>query len=343
MKTLFTELRQLLEQGEEAVLVTIIASSGSTPRGTGSRMLVRKDGSIEGTVGGGAVEYQAMQTALKAMEDKASFAKGFTLTRNQVADIGMVCGGNVVVYFQYIRPGDQVLTGFCGQVLDALSKDEDSWLILDITDETCWQMGLYSRSLGLAGIKGLGQLPEEELFRSNALQKEVDGRKFYIEPLVQAGTVYIFGGGHVARDLVPVLAHVGFRCVVMDDREAFANPRVFPQAERTVVGDMEHISDYVDIRPRDYVCVMTRGHQFDYYVQKQAMALHPYYIGIMGSRNKIRVVTDKLLADGFSLEEIQRCHMPIGTDIGAETPAEIAISITGELIAQRAARMGKKR
>ena len=147
----------------------------------------------------------------------------------------------------------------------------------------------------------------------------------------------------MARDLVPVLAHVGFRCVVMDDREAFANPRVFPQAERTVVGDMEHISDYVDIRPRDYVCVMTRGHQFDYYVQKQAMALHPYYIGIMGSRNKIRVVTDKLLADGFSLEEIQRCHMPIGIDIGAETPAEIAISITGELIAQRAARMGKKR
>ena len=135
MKTLFTELRQLLEQGEEAVLVTIIASSGSTPRGTGSRMLVRKDGSIEGTVGGGAVEYQAIQAALKAMEDKASFAKGFTLTRNQVADIGMVCGGNVVVYFQYIRPGDQVLTGFCGQVLDALSKDEDSWLILDITDE----------------------------------------------------------------------------------------------------------------------------------------------------------------------------------------------------------------
>ena len=83
MKTLFTELRQLLEQGEEAVLVTIIASSGSTPRGTGSRMLVRKDGSIEGTVGGGAVEYQAMQTALKAMEDKASFAKGFTLTETR--------------------------------------------------------------------------------------------------------------------------------------------------------------------------------------------------------------------------------------------------------------------
>ena len=81
-------------------------------------------------------------------------------------------------------------------------------------------MGLYSPSLGLSGIKGLGQLLEGELFGSNALQKEVDGRTFYIEPLVQAGTVYIFGGGHVAQELVPVLAHVGFRCVVMDDREA---------------------------------------------------------------------------------------------------------------------------
>ena len=356
MKALFNELKTLLDREEAAVLVTIIASSGSTPRGIGSRMLVRKDGTIAGTVGGGSVEYQSIQTALKAMEEKASFTKGFTLTRNQVADIGMVCGGDVVVYFQYIRPGDEGLRDLCGQALKALDQDEDSWLVLDITDETCWQMGLYSRTCGLAGLTGLGDSHmapsdihgdgenevwsrlEESLFRSNACQKEADGRKYYIEPLVRAGTVYIFGGGHVAQELVPVLAHVGFRCVVMDDREVFANPQVFPQAERTVVGDLGHIGDYVDIRERDYVCVMTRGHQFDYYVQKQAMAMHPCYIGIMGSRNKIRVVTDKLLADGFSREEIERCHMPIGTEILAETPAEIAISIAGELIAQRAAR-----
>lgn len=361
MKALFNELKQLLDKGEEAVLVTIISSSGSTPRGTGSRMLVRKDGSITGTIGGGAVEYQAMQTARKAMEDKASFTKGFTLTRNQVADIGMVCGGNVVVYFQYIRPGDQTLAAFCEQVLEALDRDEDSWLILDITDETCWQMGLYAHGSGLAGLQGLGRSgispagahdfgsdaawsqAKEELFGNNAFQKELDGRKYYIEPLVQAGTVYIFGGGHVAQELVPVLAHVGFRCVVMDDREVFANPQVFPQAHRTVVGDMEDIGSYVDINDRDYVCVMTRGHQFDYYVQKQAMSFKPYYMGIMGSRNKIRVVTEKLLADGFTRDEIESCHMPIGMDIAAETPAEIAISIAGELIAKRAARMGKKR
>ena len=333
MKALFEELSNVLAKGEEAVLVTIIASSGSTPRGTGSRMLVRQDGSIKGTVGGGAVEYQAILTAREAMEHKASYTKGFTLNRNQVADIGMVCGGNVVVYFQYIRPDDGDFAVLCTKVREALGRDEDSWLLLDISDETCWQMGLYSKSTGLLGMDMPGQALQEPIFTSRTLQQEVGGRKYYIEPLVQAGTVYIFGGGHVAQELVPVLSHVGFRCVVMDDREAAA----------TIVGNLEGIGSYIDIRPCDYVCVMTRGHQFDYYVQRQALTMKPGYIGIMGSRNKIRVVTDKLLADGFTREEIEACHMPIGTDIRAETPAEIAISIAGELICERAARMGRRK
>ena len=343
MKALFEELSNVLAKGEEAVLVTIIASSGSTPRGTGSRMLVRQDGSIKGTVGGGAVEYQAILTAMEAMEHKASYTKGFTLNRNQVADIGMVCGGNVVVYFQYISPDNKEFAGFCADVRTALSRDEDSWLLLDISDETCWQMGLYSKSKGLLGMDMPGQALQEPIFTSRTLQQEVGGRKYYIEPLVQAGTVYIFGGGHVAQELVPVLSHVGFRCVVMDDREEFANREVFPQAAATIVGNLEGIGSYIDIRPCDYVCVMTRGHQFDYYVQRQALTMKPGYIGIMGSRNKIRVVTDKLLADGFTREEIEACHMPIGTDIRAETPAEIAISIAGELICERAARMGRRK
>ena len=187
-------------------------------------------------------------------------------------------------------------------------------------------MGLYRRgeTLGM-------DLPEEmdKSFGVKALQREAGGRKYYVEPLVQAGTVYVFGGGHVAQELVPVLAHVGFRCVVMDDREEFANLQVFPQAKRTVVTVERCVSDYVQITERDYVCVMTRGHQFDYYVQRQALAAKPRYIGVMGSRNKIKVTTEKLLADGFTLEEIQFCHMPIGTNILAQTPAEIAISVAG--------------
>ena len=184
MRELFEKLKKHLEQGEAAVLVTVIASSGSTPRGAGSRMLVDKDGLVCGTIGGGAVEYKAMGIAKEALEKKSSYTHGFTLTRNQVADIGMVCGGDVTVYFQYVDPEDRTFRAFLEQILEALSRDEDSWLLLDITDETCWKMGLYRRG------EALGMdLPEEmdKSFGVKALQREAGGRKYYVEPLVQAG------------------------------------------------------------------------------------------------------------------------------------------------------------
>lgn len=341
MKRLFQELLGEMEQGRDAVLVTIIASSGSTPRGAGSRMLVKADGTSLGTIGGGAVEYRATLMAAEAMKEKSSRIQGFTLNRNQVADIGMICGGDVVVYFQYIDPAVQACRELCSQILEALGKDEDSYLVLDITDSTCWKMGLYMENGGAYGM----EMPEELLKAMNTVkecQREIAGRKYYIEPLVMAGSVYVFGGGHVAQELVPVLSHLGFRCVVMDDRAEFANPSVFPTAEKTVVGDLERISEYVSIRPCDYVCIMTRGHQYDYYIQRQMLEVKPCYIGIMGSRNKIKVVTEKLMADGFSREEIEKCHMPIGTAIAAVTPAEIAVSIAGELIAVRAEQRNRR-
>ena len=341
MKRLFQELLGEMEQGRDAVLVTIIASSGSTPRGAGSRMLVKADGTSLGTIGGGTVEYRATRMALEAMKEKSSRIQGFTLNRNQAADIGMICGGDVVVYFQYIDSANQACRELCGQISEALGKDEDSYLILDITDSTCWKMGLYTENGGAYGM----EMPEELLRAMNTVkecQREIAGRKYYVEPLVMAGSVYVFGGGHVAQELVPVLSHLGFRCIVMDDMEEFAYPSVFPTAEKTVTGDLERISEYVSVRPCDYVCIMTRGHQYDYYIQRQMLEVKPCYIGIMGSRNKIKVVTEKLMADGFSREEIEKCHMPIGTAIGAVTPAEIAVSIAGELIAVRAERRNRR-
>ena len=335
MKHLFEELIRNMEAGKAAVLATIVASYGSVPRGAGSRMLVKADGSIAGTVGGGAVEYQAMQMAAEVIKNKKSAVQGFSLTKNQVADIGMVCGGNVVIYFQYMAPQDEAVKEFCRKTVAALDENQTSWLIMDITDDTCWQMGLWGEEGSIAGMEIPGKLAEQ-LDGSRACQVELEGRKFYTEPLVQAGMVYIFGGGHVAKELVPLLSHIGFRCIVIDDRADFANKERFPQAVDTIVGEMERISDYMTLKPQDYVCIMTRGHQYDYYVQRQALKARPRYIGIMGSRNKIRMLTEKLLTDGFSLEEIQSCHMPIGTAIKASTPAEIAISIAGELIAERA-------
>lgn len=342
MKHLFEELRQVMERGEAAVLVTIIASSGSTPRGAGSRMLVKEDGTIRGTIGGGAVEYRVIQIAREGIRKRSSYVKGFTLSKNEVSDIGMICGGDVTVYFQYICPRNEAFHDLCNRVIAAFGRDEDSWLLLDITEETCWQMDLYNRTLDggqrLSGCLEELQRQQGNIFESRARQYQSGKRRYYIEPLVRAGTVYVFGGGHVARELVPVLARVGFRCVVMDDRKEFANDERFPDAERNIVGNFERIADYLTVKAEDYVCVMTRGHEFDYLIQRQMLASRPRYIGVIGSKNKIAAVTKRLMEDGFSREEAESCHMPIGMKIHAETPAEIAISIAGELIAVRAGR-----
>ena len=343
MKELFQELKKCLLREEGAALASIIESVGSAPRGSGSRMLVRADGSSLGTVGGGAVEYQVTLACQEAVRLKQSGLFSFTLTRGKEGDIGMVCGGNVTVYIQYADPEDKELLQLVDRALAMLEVDEDSWLILDLTEKNAWKMGLYSEKTGVLGLGYENTKTLEKLFGPAAVTLKTEERFWYAEPLVQSGTVYIFGGGHVAQELVPVLKRVGFRCVVMDDRENFANPGVFPDADQIIVGNLERIGDYVAIRPQDYVCVMTRGHQYDYYVQKQALALKPCYLGVMGSKNKICVVTERLLADGFSAEEIQSCHMPIGLAIHAETPAEIAVSVAGEMIALRAERMGKTR
>ena len=315
MKQLFAKLREYMEQGRECVLVTIIASSGSTPRGAGSRMLVTREGIACGTIGGGAVEYRAMQTAQEAIEKKASYTKGFTLTRNQVADIGMVCGGDVTVYFQYVNPQDKGVRDICGAIEEALGRDEDM--------------------RGAPLLHRVRQGPGHRRRRAGgtALLRKGEGT---MERLI------ICVGGHVSLALAHMASILDFDITVIDDREEFANQETFPQAAETVVGDLERISDYIAITERDYVCVMTRGHQFDYYVQRQALAAKPRYIGVMGSRSKIKVTTEKLMADGFSEEEIGFCHMPIGTRILAETPAEIAVSIAGELIEVRAESMGKR-
>lgn len=341
MKQLFKEVLKTLEQGEDAVLVTIIANSGSTPRGAGSRMLVRADKSTAGTIGGGAVEHRAIEMALTALKEHASYTHGFVLGPEEVADLGMICGGNVTVYFQYIGQEQQEIKELFHRMIEAFDKDEDSWLILDITSETAWSMAFYSSSTGL-----LGELKTVEvtgLLENKAVERVLDGRRYYSEPLVRAGIVYLFGGGHVAQELVPVLAHVGFRCVVFDDRPEFTGKEKFPLAYKTIVGDFEHIFDYITIKDTDYVCIMSRGHQFDYQVQRQVLTKDPCYVGVMGSRRKVETVRGKLLADQVPAEKIDSCHSPIGTEILAETPAEIAISVAGELIYTRALKGGRKK
>lgn len=337
MKKLFQMMKQCMQSGENVVLATVIAGSGSTPRGAGARMLVNQHGRIYGTIGGGAVEYKAQLTAAEVLKEQKSHMKGFKLVPNQVEDLGMICGGDVVVYFQFIEAADQKTLSIIDSILNLLSRDENSWIITEINNESAWSMGVYSKSSGITGLTiGLDEI--EPLLKSRAVQTGIGMRQYYAEPLVRAGRVIIFGGGHVAQELVPVISHVGFRCIVIDDREEFASRKLFPEAEEVIVGDFEKIAESVAITKNDYVVVVTRGHSYDFAVQEQVLRSDVAYIGVMGSRAKTAQVNSKLREAGISQEAIDRVHTPIGTAIKAETPAEIAISIAGELIMVRAMR-----
>ncbi len=335
MRTLLETLSRNLRDGQDMVLATIIAGSGSTPRAAGARMIVGKDGRVAGTIGGGAVEYRAEHLALEALQARKSYIKGFRLTRNEVEDLGMVCGGDVDVHFQHISADNQEAKVLLEQVLPMFDRDEDAWIMTDLTDESLWTMGAYSKS---AGVLGLG-IPEEELLEAladKAGQTSICGRRLYIEPLVHSGRVIIFGGGHISQELVPLIAHLGFRPVVLDDRKDYASQDRFPSA-KVIQGDFAHIADWVTLRPQDYVVIMTRGHAHDYEVQRQVLrGIEIRYVGVIGSRSKIAKTREMLLEDGISQSRIDSVHTPIGVDIKAETPAEIAVSIAGELISVRA-------
>jgi xanthine dehydrogenase accessory factor len=315
MKKLFSNIYAKVKKGEDIVLVSIIADSGSTPRGAGAKMAIYKDGTSVGTIGGGAVEYRSAQLALEALKEKKSSTKGFRLAPNDVADLGMICGGDVVVYFQYIEANNENIA-LIENINMHLNKDEDSWLITEISDEAGLNMRIHSKSCcGLA---------------------EKNNTKYFIEPLSTIGKVCIYGGGHISQKLVPVLHSIDFKCVVIDDKVEFANPELFPLAVKTVVADFAEFSNQIKINPCDYVVILTRGHQHDYDVLAQALRTEACYIGMIGSRTKLGKTKERLFKDGFSEDDFNRVYAPIGTAIKAVTPEEIAISIAGEMIRVRA-------
>ena len=166
---------------------------------------------------------------------------------------------------------------------------------------------------------------------------------YYVEPISRAGRVYVFGGGHVGKALVPVLANVGFRVAVFDNRKDFAKPENYPAAEQVIFGDYYHIEEKVHITERDYVTIMTPGHQADREVLLQAMKSPACYVGCIGSRHKLAATYKYLMENGIPEAELSRIHAPIGITIFAETPEEIAISIAAELIRHRAELAGTEK
>ena len=329
MDRIFAKLLYMLEKKLDTVLVTIIADQGSAPRGAGSQMLVGREGRILGTIGGGSLEGRADALARQLLQEGRSDCRLFQLHAAAKESIGMVCGGDVMVQFQYISGSSESWAALAGKLLEMTSARQGGWLALK-TDGTAPSL------LAADGQVLLGE-PVPGLATPEGWRPEQNKRIFCL-PLPIGERVVIFGGGHCAQALAPLLHTVGFRVTVFDERAEYACRENFPTAEHILVGDYTNIADRLQFSPEDYIVIMTNGHSYDLEVQDQVLRGPFAYVGVIGSRKKTAAVNQKLRERGVPAEAISRVHTPIGTAIKAVTPEEIGISIAGELIYTRALR-----
>ena len=337
MRKLFEIMDRELKAGRDLTMVSVTATSGSTPRGAGARMIVGKEGRLYGTIGGGAVEYTCEHRAAQVLEDRRSYNHNYMLRKNEIQDLGMICGGDVSCHFQYISSDDEPVKEAVEYGLQLFKKGVDIWIITDVTDGAESGLAVYCRETGAKGMEVDKDFVDG--LTDQAIKVQINGRTLCAEQINSSQTVYIFGGGHVAQELVPALSRVKFNCIVIEDREEFANRELFEGVFDTRLIDMNNLESVCkEITADDYVCVMTRGHANDFQVERNVLKTNAGYIGVIGSRRKIAGVNERLRGEGFTDEDISRITTPIGLDIKAETPAEIAVSITAQLILERANR-----
>ncbi|MDD2213372.1 MAG: XdhC family protein [Oscillospiraceae bacterium] len=338
MAQFYDRVAAKLAAGQALELVLVLQSYGSAPRGAGAVMAVQTSGETFGTVGGGLVEFRAQKLAAELLRSQASRLEQVFLGPTEQQGIGMSCGGDVVLYYAYI-PAETIWADFFLRLNQASQSQRRAWLVvseglgspqaLQLTEDPD-----YLRSLSLTKATPNVSLPQ--LGRRPVFWQDKQETFYYALPLFEKGLVYIFGAGHVAQALVPVLESCFFPCVVLDNRAEFATRERFPQAYRVLNQDMPGFFDDQVITADDYIIIVTRGHRDDEKVLNRALDTPAGYIGMIGSANKVSAVfTDLIRSHERSYADVRRVHSPIGLPLGGNTPEEIAVSITAELLRER--------
>ena len=344
MTDLLDIIAGLLERGEDLVLAKVISVKGSSPRHLGATMIVRRDGGIEGTVGGGLIEAAAMRKAADLFRDKSFARLSFDMTGDDVTVADMVCGGKIELLVEYL-PADRETSEIFSKLLDSRRHNHRSFLITTvpageegrgplqhevlIPGSTC-----ATGSDGSAGISA--RLTDTVHGLTGPTLVDIEGHQFWIDIILNTGILYLFGAGHVSREVNDLAARVGFMTVVLDDRAEYANRERFRQpAEVIVLKSFDDCLADLKLDDDSYIVIVTRGHVYDRVVLEQALRSNAGYIGMIGSNRKRDAIYKALLASGFSAGQLEKVYCPIGLKIETETPAEIAVSIVGELIEVR--------
>ena len=347
MKNVYDDIIVALLKKESVVAVTIFNKSGSAPRDAGAKMIVRQDGSITGTIGGGKLEAEAIRMSAEVFKDKKPVVKSFNLSGADASDMNMICGGAGEFLLDYIDSQDSVNFEIYTSLVDARNNSEKAWLITGIgTGEK--NKGEKQQCLVKHDHSLIGKFDSNASFLTKLIEgparisihsEVLDDQRILVEPIMNPSTVYIFGAGHVSMQIAPVAELVGFRTVVIDDRSEYANIQRFPSSEIVLLKSFDEPLPDFNYDDGSYLVIVTRGHLFDKTVLQQIIRKPVPYIGMIGSRSKRNTLYKKLGEEfGFGDEDFARVHSPIGLDIKAESPEEIAVSIVAELILVRANR-----
>ena len=322
-----------LRAGETCELVVVAGTAGSSPRGVGAWMVVFADGSQAGTIGGGKIELFALDEARELLAAGQSRLVLYTMG-GENSDTGMICGGAICLCYLHL---DATQAPLFQEIADVLVYRRIGDFVIDfepfiasaLEGDVAEYHGEASRHT-IAGCPGLSLVEEGSNVTYTNAASEIPAA--HIETLCPEGLTYIFGCGHVGAATARVLTAAGFAVVTCDDRPGTLTPDWVPGVYDRRLVDYKSLSKQCPIGPRDLVVVATAGHKSDIDVVIQAMHAKPAYLGCLGSRRKTAFVRARLEQEGFTQDQIDELHLPIGVAIEAEDPEEIAISIAAEMI-----------
>jgi xanthine dehydrogenase accessory factor len=344
-KYLSSIISEQLETGSTVVLASIVSMEGSTPRESGTKMVIGAGRKNYGTIGGGLLEATVISQSEKVLAAKHSKFIDINLNGKDTSSEDMICGGKATILLDYITPADNNRFVF-RQMHDYISAGKNFYLVTGYTGsgDTVDILGhclLFSDGKtdgdNILDESVIAAIRAELHNVSSTTVLDIDNNYYLLDPVRRIKTLYCFGAGHVAVPTAHIASIAGFRVVVIDDREEFANIGRFPDAEQVcVIDDYNRALESFEIDNDSFIVILTRGHKFDRQVLEQAVQTGAGYIGMISSKRKRDAVYKTIIAEGIATEEkLETVHSPIGLSIGAETPEEIAVSIVAELISER--------
>jgi xanthine dehydrogenase accessory factor len=342
MRDIVRRLLSALETQTPLAYCRLVETRGSTPQKAGATMLVFEDGSQQGTLGGGCVEAEVKRRALGLLQENRSEVCKFQLDSDYGWDDGLICGGRMQILVEPIAGSDESRQYFRALAERIASGQGVTEAI--VFDSAASGLESPTSYLFDAGGSRLASLHAEDSPPA-AVTQNLRPLLSRPRPYVQSGVAFlpvlprcrlvIVGGGHVGKAVGDLAVQLDFDLWVVDDREEYVAEERFPKAQRRIAGNIDQVLPSLEITPDTYCLIVTRGHNHDEEALFHLVNRGARYVGLIGSRRKIKMIFDDLLAEGVSAESLAKVHAPLGIDIGSQTVPEIAVSICAELVAHR--------